>query len=87
MRGRISRTAAWGSYLAERRIVPDAVRTAMKSILDEIESGVFAERWQSEASSGSPRLNELTAKESEHPIEQAGAAARAVIQRLKEENQ
>ena len=85
MRGRISRTAAWGSYLAERRIVPDAVRTAMKSILDEIESGVFADGWQSEASSGSPRLDEFTAKESEHPIEQAGAAARAVIRHSKEE--
>ena len=86
MRERISRTAAWGGFVAEQKIVPDAVRTAMKSILDDIESGAFAERWQSEASSGSRRLNELTARESQHPIEQAGAAARAVIRRRKEEN-
>jgi ketol-acid reductoisomerase len=87
MRERISRTAAWGSFLAEQRVVPDAVRSAMRSILDEIESGVFAERWQNEASSGSPRLHEFIVRESEHPIELAGAAARAVMQRRKKENQ
>jgi ketol-acid reductoisomerase len=86
MRGRISRTAAWGSFLAENRMVPESVRSAMRSVLDEIESGVFAEGWQKEASSGSPRLKEFAAEESEHPIERAGKNARAIMQRRKEEN-
>jgi ketol-acid reductoisomerase len=58
----------------------------MRSVLDEIESGVFAEGWQKEASSGSPRLKEFAAEESEHPIERAGKDARAIMQRRKEEN-
>jgi ketol-acid reductoisomerase len=86
MRGRISGTAAWGSFLAEPRIVPDEVKSAMRSILHEIETGEFARGWQSEASSGAPRLKESALKESHHPIERAGAAARAIMQRRKEEN-
>ena len=86
MRARISGTAAWGGVLAEQRMVPEAVRSAMRSVLDEIESGVFAEGWQQEALSGAPRLKEFAAQESKHPIERAGAAARAIMQRRKEEN-
>jgi ketol-acid reductoisomerase len=86
MRGRISGTAAWGSFLAEKRMVPEAVRSAMRSVLDEIESGSFAKGWQEEASSGSPRLKEFAAEESRHPIERAGKDARAIMQRRKEEN-
>lgn len=86
MRARISGTAAWGSFLAERRMVPEAVRSAMRSVLDEIESGVFAQGWQKEASSGSPRLKEFAAEESKHAIESAGKDARTIMQRRKEEN-
>jgi ketol-acid reductoisomerase len=86
MRRRISGTAAWGSFLAERRMVPEAVRTEMRSLLDDIESGAFAEGWQKEASSGSPRLEALAADESKHAIERAGESARAIIRRGKEEN-
>jgi ketol-acid reductoisomerase len=86
MRGRISRTAAWGSFLAEGRIVPDGVKTAMRAILDEIESGAFAEGWRKEASSGAVRLFERMRSEKEHPIERAGSAARSLMQLRKEED-
>jgi len=86
MRGRISGTAAWGSFLAERKMVPETVRSAMRSLLDDIESGAFAEGWQKESSSGAARLRGFASEESNHAIEKAGAAARALIQRRKEEN-
>jgi ketol-acid reductoisomerase len=86
MRERISRTAAWGSFLAEGRIVPDEVRSAMRAVLDEIESGAFAEGWQKEATSGARRLLEHMKDESTHPLERAGEAARALIKSRKEEH-
>jgi ketol-acid reductoisomerase len=86
MRGRISGTAAWGSFLAEKKMVPEAVRSAMRSLLGDIESGVFAEGWHREASAGCPRLKESAVEESKHPIERAGRDVRAIMQRRKEEN-
>ena len=86
MRERISRTAAWGSFLAEREVASDALKSTMESILENIESGAFAGGWQIEASSGAPRLRESIEKETDHPIERAGAAARALTRRSKEEN-
>lgn len=86
MRERISRTAAWGSFLAEGKVASDALRSTMRSILEDIESGAFAAGWQAEASSGAPRLRECIEKESGHPIERAGAAARSLTRRSKEEN-
>jgi ketol-acid reductoisomerase len=86
MRGRISRTAAWGSFLAERRIVSDELRSTMASILEDIESGAFADGWQRETSSGAARLRAFLENETRHSIERAGESARALITRLKEEN-
>ncbi|UCG53857.1 MAG: ketol-acid reductoisomerase [Candidatus Latescibacterota bacterium] len=87
MKKRISRTAAWGSYLAENQIVSEQLRATMKSILERIESGEFADGWQKEAASGQRRLNEFIDDEAKHPIESAGVPVRALMHRRKEENQ
>lgn len=86
MRGRISRTAAWGSARAEDRIVSKELRSVMEAVLDEIESGAFAGGWRREASSGAARLREYLEREKGHPIERAGESARALLERPKEEN-
>jgi ketol-acid reductoisomerase len=86
MRERISRTAAWGSFLAEGQVVSEQLRSTMRSILENIESGAFAEGWQEEASSGAARLRESIENETIHPIERAGAAARSLTQRCKKED-
>jgi ketol-acid reductoisomerase len=86
MRKRISRTAAWGSVLAEDRIVSREVRSAMAAVLDEIESGAFAGGWRREAASGAAVLREFIEKEEAHAIERAGESARPLLKRPKEEN-
>jgi ketol-acid reductoisomerase len=86
MRERISRTAAWGSFLAEGKVASAALKSTMESILKDIESGAFAAGWQIEASSGASRLRECIEKESGHPIERAGKVARTLTRGSKEEN-
>lgn len=86
MRERISRTAAWGSFLTEDEVVSDDLKSKMKSILDKIESGEFADCWQKEASAGGPRLTEYIDKEKKHSIESAGESAREILHSREEEN-
>jgi len=85
MKERISRTAAWGGYLAEGQMVSDALKSTMKSILENIESGEFARRWLEEAAAGSPRLQRFIDAESTHPIEGAGGIARSFMHNHEEE--
>jgi ketol-acid reductoisomerase len=85
MRQRISRTAAWGSFLAEDELITDDTKKRMAAILDRIESGEFAEDWRREASAGGPLLNERIETEKEHSIEAAGDAARKILNPREEE--
>lgn len=84
MRGRISRTAAWGSVIAEGEIITPELKSKMQSILDAIESGAFAKNWQSEAAGGQRRLTEFADNEAAHPIERAGRPVRELMPYLKE---
>jgi ketol-acid reductoisomerase len=84
MKKKISRTAAWGSYLTEREIATDKLRTTMRTILDKIESGEFAKGWQKEAAYGQPKLGEFVEAEAAHPIEKAGLPVRALMRPTKE---
>lgn len=84
MREKISRTAAWGSFLAEKKIDSDKMRAAMASLLDAIESGEFASGWRDEAAEGERHLSEFTDREAAHPIERAGQSVREMMPHLKE---
>jgi ketol-acid reductoisomerase len=86
MRRRISRTAAWGSCLAEGRVVSKELKSTLGAVLDDIESGAFADRWREEASSGAAGLRECLERESEHAIECAGRSARAIMGRPMKED-
>src|SRR5687768_6980049 len=72
MRYSISDTAEYGDVTRGPRIINDAVRTEMKTILDEIQSGTFAEEWVGESRSGRKRFNELQEAGRTHQIEQVG---------------
>ena len=80
MRERISRTAAWGSFTSGQRLVTEQTRRALAEILDEIESGCFADQWLSEAHAGQRKLGGHMRAESRHEIERAGRAVRALMQ-------
>jgi ketol-acid reductoisomerase len=79
MRYSISDTAEYGDYTRGPRIVTDETRAEMKRILDEIQSGAFAEEWLAESRSGAANL--LASRDRDHrlQIEQVGAGLREMM--------
>jgi len=69
MRSAISDTAEWGGYLAGPRVVNAESREAMRSLLADIQSGAFADRWMKEAANPE-RLDAFRDAERTHPIDQ-----------------
>ncbi len=79
MRYSISDTAEYGDVTRGPRIVDDRVKAEMRTILDEIRSGAFAEEWIAESRSGRARFQALRDAGKAHPIEQVGAELRAMM--------
>ncbi|HEY3139772.1 MAG TPA: ketol-acid reductoisomerase [Acidimicrobiales bacterium] len=79
MRYSISDTAEYGDLTRGPRVINDAVRAEMRTILDEIQSGKFADEWVAESEAGRPVYNELKKRGQEHQIEQVGAELRAMM--------
>lgn len=76
MRTAISDTAEWGGLTVGPRLIDESVRSRMRSILGEIESGEFAEQWMDEAKSGKLHLAEKRREESSLAIEETGRSLR-----------
>lgn len=79
MREVISNTAEYGDYVSGPRIIDDHVRGSMKAVLDDIQSGAFAERFIAQHRSGDRELMELRASQAEHPIEEVGRKLRRMM--------
>jgi ketol-acid reductoisomerase len=79
MRYSISTTAEYGDLVTGPRIINSAVKSEMKSVLDDIRSGRFAEEFVGEVRSGGAKFDELRRKGKEHQIEQVGAELRAMM--------
>lgn len=79
MRYSISDTAEYGDLTRGPRVVDDAVRAKMKTILDEIQSGSFAEEWIAESRSGRKNFHALESAGHEHPIEVVGEKLRGMM--------
>jgi ketol-acid reductoisomerase len=79
MRYSISDTAEYGDVTRGPRIITDATRAEMKTILDEIVSGQFAQEWVAESESGRARFNALREQGRQHGIEQVGGELRAMM--------
>ena len=79
MRYSISDTAEYGDYTRGPRIVTDETRAEMKRVLDEIQSGAFANEWLAQAREGAPHLLEQRDKNRSHQIEQVGSQLRSLM--------
>jgi ketol-acid reductoisomerase len=79
MRYSISNTAEYGDMTRGKRVVGDETRKAMGKILDDIQSGKFADEWMTEYRCGSPHFRELRQEAGTHPIEEVGAKLRALM--------
>ncbi|HEX5366712.1 MAG TPA: ketol-acid reductoisomerase [Acidimicrobiales bacterium] len=79
MRYSISDTAEYGDLTRGPRVVNEAVRAEMRTILDEIRDGRFAEEWIAESESGRATFAKLREEGAAHPIERVGAELRAMM--------
>jgi ketol-acid reductoisomerase len=79
MRYSISDTAEYGDLTRGPRVINEAVKAEMRTILDEIRSGKFAEEWIAESESGRPTYKKLQAEGAAHPIETVGAELRSMM--------
>ena len=79
MRYSISDTAEYGDLTRGPRIITDDTKAEMKTILDEIQSGKFADEWIAESESGRANYKALQEKGRQHPIEAVGATLRGMM--------
>ena len=79
MRYSISDTAEYGDLTRGPRVVDDHVRETMQTILDEIQSGKFAEEWVAESKSGRKNFLDLEAAGQNLSIEKIGKELRAMM--------
>jgi len=79
MRYSVSDTAEYGDLTRGPRLINEAVRAEMRAILDEIQTGKFADEWIAESESGRPNFSALGQAGRDHPIEKVGAELRAMM--------
>jgi len=86
----ISNTAEYGDYLSGPKIITDETKKAMKEILDNIQSGNFANDFlddcrQSNDGSGGPFMKSNRKSTEDHPIEKVGKELRSKMKFLNSE--
>ncbi len=84
MRSSISDTAEFGDYTRGPRVIDAGVKDRMREILDEIQSGQFAQEWIAENQAGQPRFRALRRLNAEHPIEEVGREVRSMMSWLQQ---
>jgi len=79
MRYSVSNTAEYGDYSRGPRVIDAHVRTQMKKILADIQSGRFAREWVLENVAGQPSFKAQRRRAAAHPIEEVGERLRAMM--------
>lgn len=84
MRDVISTTAEYGDYTRGPVVIDAHVRDTMRSALEQIRSGEFAQEFLADCRNGSPKLLKFRAQAAKHPIEEVGQRLRALMPWLRE---
>jgi ketol-acid reductoisomerase len=84
MRYSISNTAEYGDLTRGPRVIGESVKEQMKRLLEEIQSGAFADEWMAECEAGKPLFKRLEAEAGAHQIEEVGRKLRAMMPWLDE---
>ena len=80
MRYSISNTAEYGDYVTGPRIITSETKAEMKRVLDDIQSGKFAENFMKDrATQGPHELEKYREKHAKHPIEAVGEKLRSMM--------
>lgn len=83
MRYSVSDTAEFGDYYAGPKVITDDTKKAMKKLLDDIQSGVFARDWILENKAGRPSFLAMRRQHADHEVERVGARLRGMMPWLK----
>lgn len=75
----VSDTAEYGDYVSGPRVITPDVKENMKTVLAEVQSGAFAERFIADQDNGGKEFAELRAKGEGHPIEETGRELRKLF--------
>lgn len=75
----VSDTAEYGGLSRGTRVVDQDTKKRMKNILEEIQSGAFADEWMKENKDGLPNLTKMRSKLGEHKIEKVGKELRSMM--------
>lgn len=81
----VSNNAEYGDYTRGTRIIDSSVKSKMKEILAEIQSGKYANEFMEEMTSGGNRFKELRERSKNHQIEQIGTEIRSLFNWSKNE--
>jgi ketol-acid reductoisomerase len=85
MRYSVSNTAEYGDLTRGPRLVTSDTKKVMKSILEEITTGKFADEFLADHRAGKPKFKELEAKGDQHPIEEVGRRLRGMMPWMKDQ--
>lgn len=85
MRYSISDTARYGDVTRGPAVIGPEVKTAMKKVLQDIQSGAFAREWITEFRAGQPNLKKRVEADRNHPLEVTGRKLRSMMTWLKEQ--
>lgn len=77
----VSNTAEYGGRTRGKRLINQDTKEEMKKILDDVESGRFAQEWINEYKSGCPNLKKMREEEANHPIEVVGKEIREMFKK------
>jgi ketol-acid reductoisomerase len=61
------------------KVINDESRKAMKQILEDVQSGKFAEEWLKEYNSGQKEMLKLRDENKNHPVEKVGSKLRGMM--------
>ncbi len=79
MRYSVSDTAEYGDYVSGPKIIDERVRESMHQILQDIQSGKFANQWMDENEAGRPNFVQMRHAAQTHQIEDVGDQLRAMM--------
>jgi ketol-acid reductoisomerase len=79
MRDSISNTAEYGDMTRGPKVIGPEVRESMRKVLDDIQSGEFANEWIAENRAGAENFQRLRDEASKHQIEKVGGELRRMM--------
>ena len=82
----VSDTAEYGGMTRGSRLITKETRNEMKKILNEIQTGKFADEWLNEYRSGQKNMEKLRKENREHQIEKVGSKLREMMSWLFKKN-